>query len=79
MFWELHRRVRTRIRFPILSAVGLRAEPATHLVKNKITNTEINLGTKKYADGELWAQRVFGNPVAFRGGEGDKRCEVLKR
>lgn len=54
------------LRFPILSAVGLRAEPATHLVKNKITNTEINLGTKKYADGELWAQSVFGDQVEFR-------------
>lgn len=53
--------------FPILSAVGLRAKPATHLVKNEITNIEMNLRTKKYADGELWAQRVFGDPVEFRG------------
>lgn len=63
----------------MLSAVGLRAEPATHLVKNKITNIEINMRTKKYADGELWAHRVFGDPVEVPGGGGDKRCEILKR
>lgn len=34
--------------------MGLRVGSDAHLVKNKNTNI------KKYADGELWAKRAFG-------------------